>query len=108
LKPDDVPATETAASVVAADFAAGRFARRCTAIASGDTGGLATTVDCASDVDGARPLITAALAKMSSLVEENMRDRRAGTFRSFPRGDDLRIAGSIVGLLWRGCTMSVE
>src|SRR3984957_4785074 len=91
LNPNELSATSTGA----VDFATGRFPRRCRAIDSLDMHGLAATVDCASDVDGARPLITAALAKMSSLAEENMRDRRADTLSSFPRGKDLRRAGSI-------------
>src|SRR3984957_20991644 len=57
LIPDELSATSTGA----VDFATGRFTRRCRAIASGDKEGLAATVDSARDVDGARPLITAAL-----------------------------------------------
>jgi hypothetical protein len=72
----EVPAAETAASVVTADFATGRFARRCTAIASGDTGGLAATTACAKAVEGTRLLIIiVALAMMNSFVGVKMRDR---------------------------------
>jgi hypothetical protein len=95
LTPDELSAT----SAGAADFATERFARRCTAIASGDTGGLAATAACPKAAEGTRLLITVALAMMSSLVEEKMRDRTAVTYRSFPEGEDPRRAEIIVGLL---------
>jgi hypothetical protein len=86
-------------SAGAADFAAERFARRCTAIASGDTGGRTATAACPKAAEGTRLLITVALAMMNSLVEEKMRDRTAVTYRSFPEGEDPRRAKIIVGLL---------
>jgi hypothetical protein len=95
LTPDELSAT----SAGAADFATERFARRCTAIASGDTGGLAATAACPKAAKGTRLLITVALAMTNSLVEEKMRDRTAVTYRSFPEGEDPRRAEIIVGLL---------
>ncbi len=79
LKPGEVAATDVVAGVVAGVVATGRCALLCTASISGDTGGLAATVFCANAVDGTRPLIIVALAKMSSLLEENKRDRKADT-----------------------------
>jgi hypothetical protein len=105
LKPGEVPATDVAAFVVTVAFGVGRFARAFRASTSGDTGGLATTVFCARVVDGKRLLIIVALAKMKSVVEESIRDRRAVTFRSFPEGDDPRKAGTIVVLLLGDCTL---
>jgi hypothetical protein len=83
LTPDEL----TARSTGAVD-AVGRFTRRCSAIASGDTGGLAATTLCATMVEGKRLLIIVALTITNSLVEEKMRDRTAVTFRSFPEGED--------------------
>jgi hypothetical protein len=107
LKPGEVPATDVGAFVATADVAGARFARLCTANTAGDTGGLATTGDCARVVDGRRLLIIVALAKMKSFLEERIRDRRAVTFRSFPEGEDPLRAGNIVELLReitrRGC-----
>jgi hypothetical protein len=99
LKDEEKPATVAAGSIFAAGVATERFARRCTAIASGDTGGLAATTACAKAVEGTRLLIIVALAMMNSFVEVKMRDRRAVTFRFPPRGEDLRNAGTIVELL---------
>jgi hypothetical protein len=96
LTPDELSATSTGA----VDFAAGRFARRCRAIASGDTGGFAAAAVCAKAVEGTRLLIIiVALAMMNSFVEEEMRDRRAVTFGSLPKGKDLLNTGIIVELL---------
>jgi hypothetical protein len=108
LKPDEVPATDTAASVVANGVGVGRFARLCTAITSGDTGGLAAKVFCARTVEGMRLLITAALAMMNTFVVENRRGRRAVTFSSLPRGTDVLNAGIIVGLLKPDSRRGVE
>jgi hypothetical protein len=99
LKPGEIPATDVAAFVATSDVADGRFARACTAITSGDTGGLATTGVCARIVDGRRLLIIVALARMKSFLEESIRDRRAVTFRSFPEREDPRRVGIIVELL---------
>jgi hypothetical protein len=93
--PDELSAT----SAGAADFATERFARRCTAIASGDMGGRAATAACPKAAEGKRLLITVALAMTISLVEEKKRDRTAVTFRPFPEGEDPRKADIIVGLL---------
>jgi hypothetical protein len=99
LKPGEVAATDAAATVDPADFATGRFARPCTANASGDTGGFAAAV-CAKAFEGTRLLITiVALAIMNSFVEEEMRDRSAVTFRSLPKGKDPLNTGTIVELL---------
>jgi len=95
LTPDELPA----ASAGAVDFATGRFARRCTAIASGDTGGLAVTAACPKAAEGTRLLIKVALARANSFVDEKMRDRTAVRFRPFPEGEDPRRAETIVGLL---------
>jgi hypothetical protein len=65
LTPDELSATSTGV-----DFATGRFTRRCTAITSGDTGGLAATTFCANMVEGKRLLIIVALTRMKSFVEE--------------------------------------
>jgi hypothetical protein len=101
LNPDEL----SARSIVLCNFATGRFARTCKAIASGDTGGLAATTFCAKMVEGKKLLIIVALARMKSFVEEQMRERRAITSRSFPQGDDPRNAGTMVGLLFvMGCT----
>jgi hypothetical protein len=94
-----IPDELSAASAGDVDFATGRFARRCTAIASGDIGGLAATAACPKAAEGTRLPITVALARMNSLVEEKMRDRTAVTFRPFPEGEDPRRAEIIVGLL---------
>jgi hypothetical protein len=94
-----IPDELSAASAGDVDFATGRFARRCTAIASGDIGGLADTAACPKAAEGTRLPITVALARMNSLVEEKMRDRTAVTFRPFPEGEDPRRAEIIVGLL---------
>jgi len=66
LTPDEV----STRSIVPGNFATGRFARRCRAITSGDTGGLAATTFCANMVEGKRLLVIAALARMKSFVEE--------------------------------------
>jgi hypothetical protein len=70
LIPEELSDTNSTASIVVAGFAAGRFARRCTDISSGDTGGLAATTFCAKTVEGKRLLIIVALARMKSFVEE--------------------------------------
>jgi hypothetical protein len=101
LTPDELSATSVVAVVVAVDCATGRFARRCKAIASGDTGGLATAA-CPKAAEGTRLHITVALAMTNSLVEEKMRDRTAVMFRSFPEGEDPRRVEIIVGLLLKG------
>ncbi|AXC12614.1 hypothetical protein ACPOL_3323 [Acidisarcina polymorpha] len=64
--------TQSAGSTtsIATEFATGRFARTCTAIASGDTGGLAATTFCADTVGDKTLLIIVALARMKSFVEE--------------------------------------
>jgi hypothetical protein len=64
-----IPAADSTTSI-ATDFATGRFARTCTAIASGDTGGFACTTFCAETVGGKTLLIIMAPARMESLVEE--------------------------------------
>jgi hypothetical protein len=105
LIPDELPESAAAAvatSVVAVDFATGRFARRCRAIACSDTGGLAATAACAKAAEGTRLHIAVALAMTSSLVEEKMRDRTAVRFRSLPEGEDPRRIEIIVGLLLKG------
>ena len=66
LNPDELSARSTDA----VDFATGRFARRCRAIASGDIGGLAAKTFCARMVEGERLLIIVALIRMKSFVEE--------------------------------------
>jgi hypothetical protein len=93
-----IPAADSTTSIATA-FATGRFARTCTAIASGDTGGLATTTFCAETVGGKTLLIIVALARMRSFVEELMRERRAIPLRPLPQGDEPRNAGTIVVLL---------
>src|SRR5262249_4108541 len=80
-------------------FATGRFARRCTAIASGDMGGLAARAACPNPAEGARLLINVTLAVMNSFVDEKMRDRAAAACRSFPEAEGPRRAETIVGLL---------
>jgi hypothetical protein len=84
LTPDEV----SSRSIVPGNFATGRFARRCTAIASGDTGGLAATAACPKAAEGKRPPIKVALAITNSFVVEKMRDLTVVTFRSFPERED--------------------
>jgi len=71
-------------------------------------GGLAATAACPKAAEGTRPLITVALARMNSFVEEKMRDGMAATFRSFPEGEDPRRAQIIVGLLRENTRRGVE